>query len=84
LKPGGRLAVISFHSIEDRVVKKTLAEHEGRWESLQQGGAKWIGTLPAVKRINKHPITASEEELVNNPRARSAKLRVVERIEAFE
>lgn len=83
LKPGGRLAVISFHSIEDRVVKKTLAEHEGRWESLQQGGAKWIGTLPAVKRVNKHPITASEEELVNNPRARSAKLRVVERIEEF-
>ncbi|MBO7298333.1 MAG: 16S rRNA (cytosine(1402)-N(4))-methyltransferase RsmH [Kiritimatiellae bacterium] len=80
LKPGGRLAVISFHSIEDRVVKKTLAEHEGRWESLQQGGAKWIGTLPAVKRVNKHPIVASQEELVNNPRARSAKLRVVERI----
>lgn len=83
LKPGGRLAVISFHSIEDRVVKKTLAEHEGRWESLQQGGSKWIGTLPAVKRVNKHPITASEEELVNNPRARSAKLRIVERIEDF-
>lgn len=83
LKPGGRLAVISFHSIEDRIVKKTLAEHEGRWESLQQGGAKWVGTLPAIKRVNKHPITASEEELVRNPRARSAKLRIVERIENF-
>ena len=83
LKPGGRLAVISFHSIEDRIVKKTLAEHEGRWESLQQGGAKWVGTIPAIKRVNKHPITASEEELVRNPRARSAKLRIVERIENF-
>ncbi len=83
LKPGGRLAVISFHSIEDRIVKKTLAEHEGRWESLQQGGAKWVGTLPAIKRVNKHPITASEEELIRNPRARSAKLRIVERIENF-
>jgi 16S rRNA (cytosine1402-N4)-methyltransferase len=64
LTPGGRLAVISFHSLEDRIVKQFF-----------QG-------LPFAKAkiITKKPITAGEEEVKDNPRARSAKLRVIEKI----
>jgi len=79
--PGGRVAVISFHSIEDRLVKRTFAHHVGRWESLPAGGERWVGEHPVVRRITRKPVTASEEELRGNPRARSAKLRVIERTE---
>lgn len=79
LRPGGRLAVISFHSLEDRVVKQTFAAHAGRWESLPAGGERWVGEQPAVTWIVKSPVTASDREVAENPRARSAKLRVVER-----
>lgn len=65
LRKGGRIAVISFHSIEDRVVKQLFK----RWE--EEG---------LVKKINKKPITPSEDELRENPRSRSAKLRIVEKI----
>lgn len=64
LAPKGRIAVISFHSIEDRIVKRQFAE----WEKLELG-----------IRINKKPIVPSEEELAENPRARSAKLRIIEK-----
>lgn len=80
LAVGGRLAVISFHSGEDRLVKRTFAGHVGRWEALQAGGEEWRGTPPPVKWICRKPLMASEEELARNPRARSAKLRVVERV----
>jgi 16S rRNA (cytosine1402-N4)-methyltransferase len=79
LRPGGRLAVISFHSLEDRVVKQTFAAHAGRWESLPAGGERWVGEAPAVTWVVKSPVMASEREVAENPRARSAKLRVVER-----
>lgn len=63
LKPGGRLAVISFHSLEDRIVKRFFAEHAG-------------DLYDAILRLlTKRPIAARDEELVFNPRARSAKLR---------
>ncbi len=78
--PGGRVAVISFHSLEDRVVKRKFAGHAGRWESLPAGGRHWVGERPAVRRITRKPVTALNEELTENPRARSAKLRVVERV----
>lgn len=74
----GRFAVITFHSLEDRIVKKFFAKHIGRMESLQQGGARHIVEQPAVVPITKKPITPSEDEIAANPRARSAKLRVVE------
>lgn len=65
LVPGGRIAVISFHSIEDRIVKQQFVE----WESQGEG-----------ERVTKKPIIASKEELTQNPRARSAKLRIIQKI----
>ena len=79
LEPGGRLAVISFHSLEDRRVKHFMAAHEGRMESLPMGGERWCGQLPRGKRIDRRAVVAGEEEAARNPRARSAKLRVIER-----
>ena len=64
LVPGGRLAVISFHSLEDRIVKQMFKAIENK----------------QVKIITKKPMTAADEELTNNQKARSAKLRVVEKI----
>lgn len=79
LRPGGRLAVITFHSLEDREVKRCLREHESRKESLPEGGARETGRHPLVARVNRKAISAGEAEVRANPRARSAKLRVVER-----
>ena len=81
LRVGGRLAVITFHSGEDRLVKRSFRDHEGRWESLAAGGRAWRGTRPIVRRIHRKPLVSTDEELNRNPRARSAKLRVVERID---
>lgn len=75
----GRLAIITFHSIEDRIAKQTLADHAGKMVSLQQGGEAWVGREPAVQRVHRRPITPSDEEISTNPRSRSAKLRVVQR-----
>lgn len=79
LKHGGRLAVISFHSLEDRIVKQCIAEHAGRWESRQAGGREWHGREPRVTRLTKKPVIPTEHEIQANPRSRSAKLRVAER-----
>jgi len=82
LKPGGRMAVITFESLTDRLVKQRFAAHAGRWVSLQQGGERWEGELPAVQKVTRHPLEAGADEREANPRARSAKLRVVARCEA--
>ena len=79
LSPGGRLAVITFHSLEDREVKHCFREHVAREESLPQGGSRTVGRQPFVKLVNKKAIAAGDQEIRENPRARSAKLRVVER-----
>ena len=80
LKPGGRFAVITFESLTDRTVKRFFAAHAGRMVSLQQGGERWEGCLPKVRLLTRHAVTASDEEIAENPRARSAKLRAIERI----
>lgn len=81
LERGGRLAVISFHSLEDRRVKRFMSAHEGRMESLPMGGERWCGQKPRGRRIDRRAVVAGEEEAARNPRARSAKLRVIERTE---
>ncbi len=65
LKPGGRLVIVSFHSLEDRMVKDAMREgaRQGRY-----------------KLLTKKPVAPSEEEIASNPRARSAKLRAAERV----
>jgi len=80
LATGGRFAVITFHSLEDRLVKRFFARHAGRWESLPEGGRAWRGETPAVSLVNRKPVVASEDELAANPRARSAKLRVAAKL----
>lgn len=79
LRSGGRMAVITFHSLEDRMVKECFKRHTVKRESLQQGGEKLVVDEPAVRLVNKKPLTASKQELKKNPRSRSAKLRVAER-----
>lgn len=79
-REGGRVAVISFHSLEDRVVKHCFREHAGRWESLQSGGRRRIGRTPRVRIETRRPVKPSAQEAALNPRARSACLRVAQRI----
>ena len=82
LKPGGRMAVITFESLTDRVVKHFFAAHAGRMVSLQQGGEMWKGELPRVMQVARKAVVASDQEIAANPRSRSAKLRAVERMDA--
>jgi 16S rRNA (cytosine1402-N4)-methyltransferase len=80
LKPGGRMAVISFHSLEDRCVKHFFRAHEGQWRALAQGGERWEGEQPPVRRVIRKALKPSDAECGENPRARSATLRVAERL----
>ncbi len=80
LRPGGRLAVISFHSLEDRIVKKTMQELARGCICPPEFPVCVCGRKPKVKLITRKPIVSQEAELEDNPRARSAKLRVAERI----
>ena len=82
LNPGGRMAVITFESLTDRVVKHFFAAHAGRMVSLQQGGEMWEGELPRVMQVTRKAVVASDQEIAANSRSRSAKLRAVERIVA--
>jgi 16S rRNA (cytosine1402-N4)-methyltransferase len=81
LYPGGRLCVISFHSLEDRIVKRAFQEAENPDGELPKGlPVKGSGTPGKIRRITKKPILPSEEEEETNPRARSARLRVCEKL----
>jgi 16S rRNA (cytosine1402-N4)-methyltransferase len=81
LKPGGRLAVVSFHSLEDRIVKNFFAER-----SKTGGGSRHLPevkqVVPSFRLLTRKPVTPDDSELAANPRARSAKLRAAERIDA--
>ncbi len=80
LNPGGRLAVISFHSLEDRLVKAAFAEWAKGCICPPDFPVCVCGRTPRAKLIGKRPIVAGQEELEDNPRARSAKLRVAEKL----
>lgn len=80
LRSGGRIAVISFHSLEDRIVKNIFAQKAKGCTCPPNFPVCICGKTPQIKLISKGVITASEEELAENPRSRSAKLRVAEKI----
>ena len=80
LNPGGRLAVITFHSLEDRIVKLSMAEAAKGCTCPPQFPVCVCGKKPIVKLISRKPIVATPEELEANPRSRSAKLRVCEKL----
>ena len=81
LNNGGRLAIITFHSLEDKIVKHAYEEMEGRCTCPKDFPVCVCNYKSYGKIVNKKPIISTEEELKQNPRARSAKLRVFERIE---
>ena len=80
LNPGGRLAVITFHSLEDRIVKNAMAEAAKGCTCPPNFPVCVCGKKPKVKLITRKPIVSGDEELERNPRARSAKLRICEKI----
>ena len=80
LNPGGRLAVITFHSLEDRIVKNAMANAAKGCTCPPNFPVCVCGKKPVVKLISRKPIVSGPEELERNPRARSAKLRICEKL----
>lgn len=80
LNPGGRMAIITFHSLEDRIVKNAFAEAARGCTCPPEFPVCICGNKPKVKLVNRKPIVSGEKELSINPRARSAKLRICEKI----
>lgn len=82
LKPGGRLAVVTFHLLEDRIVKQFFAERSGKAPSGSRHAPSVAPPQATFRLVTKGPVAPSEAETRANPRARSAKLRAAERTEA--
>ena len=80
MNKGGRIAVITFHSLEDRIVKQTYASLASGCTCPRDFPVCVCGKKPSVKTVNKKPILPSKKELDENPRSRSAKLRVAEKL----
>ncbi len=78
LRPGGRLSVITFHSLEDRLVKQFMKK--GTWQEEETDVFGRIEIKPVLKPLTNKPIEPTEEELKNNSRSRSARLRIAEKI----
>jgi 16S rRNA (cytosine1402-N4)-methyltransferase len=82
LKPGGRLSVVTFHSLEDRIVKQFFASRTGRAGSASRHMPLATSEAPSFRMVGKNPVLPSQAEARANPRARSAKLRFAERMDA--
>jgi len=80
LNPGGRLAVITFHSLEDRIVKQIFKDKAQGCICPGDFPKCVCGRTPQIRILTRKPVTPSEDELERNPRARSAKLRVAEKL----
>jgi 16S rRNA (cytosine1402-N4)-methyltransferase len=80
LKPGGRLAVISFHSLEDRIVKQFIKRESSDCICEPRGPICICGHIASLRMVTRKPIEAEEAEVAINPRARSARLRVAEKV----
>lgn len=80
LNPGGRLAVITFHSLEDRIVKSEMQQAARGCTCPPEFPVCVCGKKPKLRLVSRKPIVSGEEELAHNPRARSAKLRVAEKV----
>lgn len=80
LNPGGRLCVISFHSLEDRIVKSGIAARENGCTCPREAPICTCGFVQTLKSVSRKPILPGADELEQNPRSRSAKLRVAERV----
>ncbi len=80
LSPGGRIAVISFHSLEDRIVKTAIRARENGCTCPPEFPVCVCGFKQTMKSVTRKPVTPGKEELERNPRSRSAKLRIAERI----
>ena len=82
LRPGGRLAVIAYHSLEDRLVKQTFRSEAKGCECPPSFPVCRCGRAPTVEVLTRKPVLPSDEEIARNPRARSARLRAARRLEA--
>ena len=82
LKPGGRLCIITFHSLEDRIVKEAFAKHADPCTCPKDLPVCVCGKKPDITKVTSKPVVPGPEELEANPRARSAKLRVAEKIKS--
>ncbi len=80
LKKGGRMGIITFHSLEDRIIKNTFASLEKGCTCPKDFPVCVCGNKPVVKSISRKPLVPSDKELEENPRSRSSKLRVIEKI----
>lgn len=80
LNKGGRMAIITFHSLEDRIVKQKFKELSNPCKCPKEFPICVCGRKPLVKLISRKPIDPSKEEITENPRSRSAKLRVIEKL----
>src|SRR5207245_4555709 len=80
LEPDGSLVVISFHSLEDRIIKRTFGKLSGRCQCPPRLPQCTCGARKAVEILTRRPVAPTEAEIVENPRARSAKLRVAQKL----
>ncbi len=80
LAPGGRLAVISFHSLEDRIVKQFFRRESQDCICPPDQPVCTCGHRAGIKELTRRPIQADDNEILKNPRARSAKMRAIEKL----